>query len=345
MNNISITIIGSGSYGTALAIRFSQNGNKVILWGRNEKKIKKMKKEKENKNFLPNIYFPKNLILETSLKIAIKSSENILIVVPSIAFRNILEKIKKYINEKHNIIWASKGIENKSGKLLSEVAKEILGKKIKTAILSGPTFAKEIALGIPSTVVVSSSNKEYSEKLQKIFHNDKNFIVYQNQDVIGVQLGIVIKNIIAIASGISDGIGFGINTRTALITHGFIEIINFGIKKGALLSTFIGIAGLGDLILTCTDNQSRNRQFGILIGKGVTIENAKKKINGVIEGLLNVKKIYYTAKKLKIKMPITEEIYKILYCNKNIKKSITKLLKRKTKYEINQFLFEKMKNI
>lgn len=342
MKNTSITILGSGSYGTALAIRLAQNGNNVILWGRNKKKIKEMRKKNENKNFLPNIFLPKNLILETSLKTAIQSSKNILIAVPSIAFEKILKKIKNYVQKKQYIIWATKGLNNKTGELLSEIVKKILGKNTKMAMLSGPTFAKEIALGFPSTLVISSSKKKHNEKLQNILHNCKNFIVYQNKDIIGVQLAVIIKNIIAIASGISDGIGFGINTRTAIITQGLIEMINFGVAKGALLSTFIGISGLGDLILTCTNNQSRNKQFGILIGKGMNIEHAKKKINKTIEGLSNIKKIYLSAKKLKINMPITKEIYKILYQKKNIKKSINELLKRNTKKEIHEEIFKKL---
>lgn len=342
MKKISITIIGSGSYGTALAIRFAKNGNNVILWGRNKNKIKKMKQKKENKQFLPNIYFPKNLIPETSLKIAVESSKNILIAVPSTAFKEVLKKIKTYIKKKQYIILATKGMENKTGKLLSETAKKILGQNAKIAVLSGPTFAKEIALGFPSTVVISSSKKKYNKKLQNLFHNDKNFRVYQNQDIIGVQLAMIIKNIIAIASGISEGIGLGINTKTAIITQGLTEMIRFGIANGALFSTFIGISGIGDLILTCTNNQSRNHQFGILIGKGMKIENAKKEINKTIEGLLNIKKIYFSAKKLKINMPITKEIYKILFCKKNIKQSINELLKRKTKKEIHNDIFKKI---
>lgn len=345
MNYISIAIIGAGSYGTALAIRLSNNGNNVLLWGRNKQKILSLKKNRCNQDFLPNIFFPKNLLIETSLKTAIQSSKNILIVVPSLGFKEILKKIKPYLKKDSKIIWATKGLEKKTGRFLHEVAQEILGKKIPLAMIYGPTLAKEVAYGLPTALIVSSSNDQINEELKNFFHFHKNFRVYKNSDIIGVQLGVVLKNIIAIASGISDGMGFGENTRTALITRGFSEMMNLGIIMGASPFTFTGMSGLGDLILTCTSHHSRNRKFGILIGQGHNVKNAKKKINQVIEGYSNIKEIYILSKKFKINMPITKEIYKILYYNKNVIESVKTLLNKKTDNEIEQNFFFKNKKI
>lgn len=341
MNKSSITIVGAGSYGTALAIRLAKNGRNVLLWGRNSKKMSELKKKKCNKKFLPDIFFPKNLFIETSLKKSIQSSEKILIAVPSTAFSKILKKIKPYLQKQSKIIWTTKGLEKKTGRFLKEVATEILGNKISLSIIYGPTFAKEIALGLPAAAVISSSNCQVNKEIKNFFHFHKNFRIYINQDMIGVQLGVVIKNIIAIASGISDGLGFGINSRAALITRGFSEMMKLGISMGASPFTFTGMSGLGDLILTCTSNQSRNKKFGILIGKGETIKNAKKKINQTIEGLYNIKEIRILAKKFKVNMPITEEVYQIIYNNKKISDSLKTLLNNKTKNEIDPIFFKK----
>lgn len=318
MQKTDVTIIGSGAYGTALSIRFSLNGLKISLWGRDKKNLIQMNKNRIYKKFSSNIKFPNNLIIEPSLKKAIKSSKNILIAIPSFGFNKILHNIKPYLNKNSRIIWATKGLEKQTGRLLQDVAIEILGKQIPLAILSGPSFANEIAIGLLTSVNITSNNKKFLNELQKLFNNKANFRVYKNSDMIGIQLCVILKNIIAIASGISDGIGLGENAKAAIITNGLSEIIKLGTSMGASLSTFIGLSGIGDLVLTCTSNQSRNRKFGILIGKGIKIEKAKKQINNTIEGILNIKEIYRLSKKLNVDMPITKQIYKILFHNKNI---------------------------
>ncbi len=328
-----MTVIGAGSYGTSLTITLARNGHRVLLWGHDPQHIKKLKEERCNQAFLPDIPFPDNLLLETSLKTAINASHNILIVIPSYAFNQVLQNIQPYLTQHSRIIWATKGLEHGTGRLLQEVATEILGDKIPLAVLSGPTFAKEVAAGLPTAIAVAASNIKFTEELQQLFHCGKNFRVYKNHDMIGVQLGGAIKNVIAIGAGISDGMGFGANARTALITRGLAEISRLGIAMGANPSTFMGMAGLGDLVLTCTDNQSRNRRFGMMIGQGMKTEEAEKKIGQVIEGYFNTKEVRALAQRVSVEMPITEQIYQVLYANKNVLEAANTLLSRETKDE------------
>ncbi|MGP1931160.1 MAG: NAD(P)H-dependent glycerol-3-phosphate dehydrogenase [Arsenophonus sp. ET-YP4-MAG3] len=335
MNTVSMTVISAGSYGTALAITLARNGHRVLLWGHDPNHIRKLQQNRCNKAFLPNIPFPYNLLPELSLKKAITKSKNILIVVPSRAFNQVLQNIKPHLTERSRIIWATKGLEHNTGRLLQDVAREILGDKIPLAVISGPTFAKELAAGLPTAITVAASNIKFSQELQQLFHCGKSFRVYKNSDMIGVQLGGAIKNVIAIGAGISDGMGFGSNARTALITRGLSEISCLGLAMGAQLSTFMGMAGLGDLVLTCTDNQSRNRRFGILLGKGMNTKEAERKIGQVVEGYLNTKEVYILSKRIGVEMPIIEQIYQILYCNKNVFEAANTLLNRSTKDEVN----------
>ncbi|MGP1924822.1 MAG: NAD(P)H-dependent glycerol-3-phosphate dehydrogenase [Arsenophonus sp. NEOnobi-MAG3] len=333
MKTVSMTVIGAGSYGTSLTITLARNGHRVLLWGHDPQHIKKLQQDRCNQAFLPDVPFPDNLLPEASLKTAISASRNILIVVPSHAFNQVLQNIKPYLRQHSRIIWATKGLEHGTGRLLQDVASEMLGDKIPLAVLSGPTFAKELAAGLPTAISVAASNTAFSEELQQLFHCGKNFRVYKNPDMIGVQLGGAVKNVIAIGAGISDGMGFGANARTALITRGLAEISRLGIAMGAKPSTFMGMAGLGDLVLTCTDNQSRNRRFGMMVGQGMKTEEAEKKIGQVVEGYLNTKEVRTLAKRVNVEMPITEQIYQVLYANKNVLEAANTLLSRETKDE------------
>ncbi|EJF74478.1 NAD(P)H-dependent glycerol-3-phosphate dehydrogenase [Bartonella alsatica] len=334
MNAVSITVIGAGSYGSALAIALARNGHRVLLWGYDPEHIRKLQEYRCNQAFLPDIRFPDNLLPETSLEIAVKTSHNILIAVPSHVFHQVLYNIQPYLDQYSRIIWATKGLEPGSGRLLQEVAREILGDKIPLAVFSGPTFAKELAIGLPTAITVAASEAEFAEELQKLFHCDKNFRVYKNPDMIGVQLGGAVKNVIAIGAGISDGMGFGANARIALITRGLAEISRLGITMGAKLSTFMGMTGLGDLVLTCTDNQSRNRRFGMLLGQGIGIKEAKKQIGQIIEGYSNTKEVRMLAQHIGVEMPITEQIYHVLYCGKSVFEAANTLLSRSLKDEM-----------
>ncbi|VEJ44727.1 NAD(P)H-dependent glycerol-3-phosphate dehydrogenase [Bartonella vinsonii] len=338
MKAISITVIGAGSFGTALAITLARNGHRVLLWGYNPQHIRKLQEHRCNQAFLPDIQFPKNLLLETSLKTAIMTSSNILIVVPSHVFRQVLCNIQPYLHQNSRVIWATKGLEHGTGRLLQEVAREVLGDKIPLAVLSGPTFAKELAIGLPTAITLAASDAEFGEELQQLFHYSKNFRVYKNPDMIGVQLGGATKNVIAIGAGISDGMGFGANARIALITRGIAEISRLGVAMGAELSTFMGMTGLGDLVLTCTDNQSRNRRFGMLLGQGMEREKAEKQIGQVVEGYLNTKEVRTLAQRVGVEMPITEQIYQVLFCGKSVVEAANTLLSRSFKNEVDDIV-------
>ncbi|GAA5104848.1 NAD(P)H-dependent glycerol-3-phosphate dehydrogenase [Bartonella jaculi] len=338
MNIVSMTVIGAGSYGTALAVTLARNGHRVLLWGYNPQHIKELQEHRCNQAFLPDVQFPDNLSPEASLEIAITSSRDILIAVPSHVFHQVLYNIKPYLDQNSRIIWATKGLEHGTGRLLQEVAREILGDKIPLAVFSGPTFAKELAIGLPTAITVAASDAEFGEELQQLFQCDKSVRVYKNSDMIGVQLGGAVKNVIAIGAGISDGMRFGANARIALITRGLAEISRLGLAMGAELSTFIGITGLGDLVLTCTDNQSRNRRFGILLGQGMNKEEAEKQIGQVVEGYLNTKEVFTLAQRIGVEMPITEQIYQVLYCGKSVFEAADTLLSRALKDEMHDLV-------
>lgn len=331
--NYSISVLGAGSYGTALAISLARNGNKVLLWGRNHNKIAEMQQKKCNDDFLPGVTFPDSMDLTSDLKYAVESTDILLVVVPSNGFRSVLKQIKPFLTEKHRVAWATKGIEAKSGKLLSDVVREEFGSSIPFAVISGPTFAKELATGMPTAISVSGSDDNFIDEFSKLIHSSINFRVYKNPDYIGIQIGGCVKNVIAIGAGLSDGLGFGANARTALITRGLVEIQRLGKALGAMSNTFMGMAGLGDLMLTCTDNQSRNRRFGIALGRGKTVEEAMTEIGQVVEGYHNTEDVYYLAKKYGVEMPICEEIYKVLYEGKSAKAATVTLLSRTQKTE------------
>ncbi|WP_426578367.1 NAD(P)H-dependent glycerol-3-phosphate dehydrogenase [Xenorhabdus stockiae] len=333
MNTASMTVIGAGSYGTALAITLARNGHNVVLWGHNPQHVRALQQARCNQAFLPDVSFPDSLQLEAELKNSISASRNILIVVPSHVFGDVLQQIKPHLQPDSRIVWATKGLEAETGRLLQDVAREILGNEIPLAVVSGPTFAKELAAGLPTAIAVSATTSEFGEELQQLFHCGKSFRVYKNPDFIGVQLGGAVKNVIAIGAGISDGMGFGANARTALITRGLAEMSRLGVALGADPSTFMGMAGLGDLVLTCTDNQSRNRRFGMMLGQGVNVDAAQSEIGQVVEGYRNTKEVRALARRVGVEMPITEQIYQILYRNKNVLEAAQALLGRATRDE------------
>lgn len=333
IEKLPITVLGAGSYGTALAITFSRNGFPTVLWGHNPQEMQDLAIKRENSRFLPNVTFPEALKIETDLVEALHSSRDILIVVPSHVFSDVLRQIKPHLRADHRIIWATKGLERDTGRLLQEVAEDILGCRYPLAVLSGPTFAKELALGLPTAIALASYDQEFAQEFQARIHCSKHFRVYLNQDMVGVQLGGAIKNVIAIGAGISDGIGFGANARTALITRGVAEISRLGESLGANPTTFMGMAGLGDLVLTCTDNLSRNRRFGLMLGRGLTAEQALDEIGQVVEGFYNTKEALRLAQRQGVEMPITEQIYQVLFCGKPARDAASTLLGREKKPE------------
>jgi len=324
----SVTVLGAGSYGTALAFCFARNGVSTLLWGRDKQQMQAMQKSRSNEGYLPGFIFPDSLQLEFELAKAIAFSHNILVVVPSHAFSQTLSSIKPMLTDKHRIIWATKGLEPDTGRLLQDVAREILGEKVSLAVLSGPTFAKEMVAGLPTAISLSSKDEALVEDISELLHCGKSFRVYKNNDFTGVQLGGAVKNVIAIGAGLADGIGFGANARTALITRGLAELTRLGVQLGADASTFMGMAGLGDLVLTCTDNQSRNRRFGLALGKGMQVAEAMDSIGQVVEGYRNAKEVYLLAQREGVEMPITEQIYQVLYQDKSPKDAAMALLGR-----------------
>lgn len=332
-NTTKITVLGAGSYGTALAICLARNGHRTLLWGRDATHVAEMAKTRSNQKYLPESKLPETLALTADLGQAISSTKNILVVVPSHAFGDMLTQIKPYLRPDARIAWATKGLDHRSGRLLQDVAKDIVGEDIALAVLSGPTFAREMAAGLPTAISLSSTDSDFEKELSDLLHCDKTFRVYSNTDFIGVQLGGAVKNVIAIGAGMADGIGFGANARTALITRGLAEMTRLGSALKADPATFMGMAGLGDLVLTCTDNQSRNRRFGLALGNGAEVEQAMTDIGQVVEGYRNTKEVYMLAKRMNVEMPIVEQVYQVLYCGKEARAAAVDLLARERKYE------------
>lgn len=329
----SLSVLGAGSWGTALAIQSARNGCNTMLWGHSRQSISALKLAGENQRYLPGTPFPDNLSVTADLKECVQFSGLILISVPSHAFRTTLQNIKPFLGPQPQIAWATKGFDSDSGALLSNVVMEVLGKNVLTAALSGPTFAKEVADGLPTAITVASASHQFAAQVAAIFHNHR-FRTYTSNDIIGVQAGGACKNVLAIAAGIADGLGFGANTRAALITRGLTEIMRLGIKLGGQPDTFMGLAGLGDLILTCTDNQSRNRRFGLALGQGKSRAQAIQEIDQSVEGISAAREAHLLAQKHHIEMPITEQVYNVLFHDLDPKLAVQNLLTRDQKPEI-----------
>lgn len=271
-----IAVFGAGSWGTALAIALARNCHDVVLWSWSQEQIMLLRSERENKKYLPGIHLNENISFESDLALALTEIDLLVLALPSHVVCQWFDKLKDYLPEKAGILIASKGIDPGTGKFLPDAVAQQNNKAQKIALMSGPSFAKELAQGLPTALTIASSDLLFAQYVAEIFHH-ASLRPYLNQDVIGTALGGTIKNIIAIAAGISDGLGFGANAKSALITRGLAEIIRLGKAMGAKTETLFGLSGLGDLILTCTDNQSRNRRFGLLLGQGMSAETAKKK--------------------------------------------------------------------
>ena len=331
-NTQTIAVLGAGSWGTALAMLLGQNGHQVNLWSHNAEHANSMQQTRENNHYLAGLTFPETLNISADLKKTLKNVNDILIVVPSHAFRQTLQTIKPFITNSHRIAWATKGLEADSCKLLHQVAREVLGDKISLAVISGPTFAKEVAQGLPGAVTVASGDQTLALDWAHLLHNN-HFRAYTGRDVIGVELGGACKNVIAIAAGIADGMGFGANARAALIARALTEITRLGLSLGAKAETFTGLTGLGDLVLTCTDDQSRNRRTGLALGKGKDLDAVVKQIGQVVEGVATAKEVVALAKKQNIDMPITEQVYNVLYKNSSPEEAVNALFNRTIKKE------------
>ena len=332
-DQIAISVLGAGSYGSALAISLARNGHPTLLWGHDAAHVAVLEQDRCNKAFLPDVPFPTDLQLTADLQAAVQAAPVLLLVVPSHVFGQVLARIKPFLRPDTRIAWATKGLEPDSGRLLQDVAREVLGDEIPLAVISGPTFARELAAGMPTAISVASTHDDFADDLSHLLHCGRSFRVYTNPDFIGLQLGGAVKNVIAIGAGLSDGLGFGANARTALITRGLVEMQRLGAALGADAKTFMGMAGLGDLVLTCTDNQSRNRRFGLALGAGKSVETAMAEIGQVVEGYRNTKEVHLLAARFGVEMPICEQIFEVLYQGKNPKEAAIALLSRDKKDE------------
>lgn len=304
-------MLGAGSFGTALAIQLARRGSPTLLWGRDAAKLEAMQAARENKQYLPGCAFPVKLMALADLAGVVRFSEDLLIATPSHTLRDTLAAIRAHLKPGQGIATACKGLEPGSGKLVHEVIEDVLGHAHPLAVISGPTFAKELGAGLPTAVTVASTDAAFGEKIALRLHGD-GFRAYTADDLPGVEIGGAAKNVMAIGVGIADGLGLGSNTRAAMITRGLAEIMRLGDKLGARHETLMGLAGMGDLVLTCTDNQSRNRRMGLLLAQGKTVAQAIEEIQQVVEGVKAAPEVHRLARKHGVEMPITAAVNAVL---------------------------------
>jgi glycerol-3-phosphate dehydrogenase (NAD(P)+) len=332
-----IAVIGAGSWGTAIAGVLSGKGLRTILWGHNEEAVVLLQKDRENKKYLPGFPFAASLEIEYDLKEAVTGADVVCMVVPSHGYRTVFEKLIPYLKTGASVVSAVKGIENRSLMTMTQVMGQCLGsnllaKNIHLAVLSGPSFAKEVAQGLPTLVTIGCEDLNMARYLQNVFVT-KRFRVYAASDMIGLEISAALKNIVAIAAGISDGLGYGLNSRAALITRGLAEIIRMGVAMGAESATFSGLSGMGDLVLTCTGDLSRNRTVGLKLGEGKKLPQILDEMDMVAEGVKTTQSVHDLVSNMDVDMPILEQVYQILYNGKECSSAVTDLLTRELKVE------------
>lgn len=322
----TIGIVGAGSWGTALAVLLANNGHDVTVWSYNSSEVLELSHSFENKMKLPGVIIPSSVSFTDDVAFAVKNKDVVITVVPSIHIKNTAKLIAPYISEEQVIVNASKGIDSKTLMTISEqIQTEI--PNVQVAVLSGPSHAEEVGKGLPTTCVIGANSESVAQSLQGIFMSDV-FRVYTSTDIVGIEVGASLKNVIALAAGIADGLGYGDNTKAALITRGIAEITRLGIKMGGKPETFAGLAGIGDLIVTCASQHSRNRRAGVLIGQGYSAEEAMKEVNMVVEGVYSARAALALAKKHGESMPIVEQINEVLFNNKNPEIAVKELMLR-----------------
>lgn len=328
---INIGVIGSGSWGSALAILLDSNGHNVSIWTHSPDILDKFNETRRLEHALSGIDFPDTIDLTDDMEAICSDKDLIVLVTASPFIRSTLENAKPYIKEGQIIVNASKGIEDKSLLTLSDVILDVIP-EAEVAVLSGPSHAEEVSKGLPTTIVIGAENHETSSYLQDIFMNE-NFRVYTSTDVLGIELGGALKNVIALAAGVSDGLGFGDNTKAALMTRGLAEIARLGVAMGGKSETFAGLSGVGDLIVTCSSIHSRNRMAGYYIGQGFSPKEAMEKVKQVVEGVHSAKAALALSRKYKVEMPIVEQVTLVLFENKNAKEGVSDLLLRDKREE------------
>lgn len=328
-----IAVLGAGSWGTALAIQLARSGRPTRLWGRDAAQLAAMQRERRNARYLPEAEFPDCLTLTADLGAALDGALDVLVAVPSHALRGLLEELAPRLAPGVRLAWATKGFELDTGKLPHQVAREVLGPARAIAVLSGPTFAREVGAGLPTAMTIASPDAEFAASLARGL-STTSFRAYTSPDIVGVEVGGAVKNVLAVGAGMSDGLGFGANTRIALVTRGLVEMTRLGVALGARRETFMGLAGLGDLVLTCTDDQSRNRRFGLLLAAGKSPAEALEAIGQVVEGYVAARAVRRVAQRGQVDMPICAAIYRVLYESQPPLEAVTGLMSRPIKAEV-----------
>jgi glycerol-3-phosphate dehydrogenase (NAD(P)+) len=326
-----LAILGAGSWGTALAVLLASYDQPVSLWEYDAVQVQAMQRDRCNHRYLPGVAFPASITVCENIQQALKVARDILIAVPSHAFVETLKSMKPFLPDHARILWATKGIDPASCELLHLCVTRELGAR-PMAVLSGPSFAKEVAAGLPTAVVVASNDADFAKDLVSRF-NHGHFRVYTSSDMVGVQLGGAVKNVIALAAGAGDGLGLGANARSGLITRGLAEMMRLGLAMGAKRETFMGLSGLGDLVLTCTDDQSRNRRFGMMLAQGASFQKAEKMIDQVVEGVHNAYQVNELAERYQVEMPICRQVFRVLEGQVTLKQAVNELFARAPKAE------------
>lgn len=334
-----VSVIGAGSWGTALAVVLQKNGHKVTVWSILEDEIKMLSEKREHVDKLPGVKLAENIEFTTELEKAVKDMDMVVLAVPSPFIRSTSANMKPYVADRQLIVNVAKGIEENTLMTLPDIIQEEIP-QAQVAVLSGPSHAEEVGIGLPTTVVVGAKSRSTAEYVQSLFMN-QSFRVYTSPDMIGIELGAALKNVIALAAGMADGLGFGDNTKAALITRGIKEIARLAIEMGAKAETLSGLSGIGDLIVTCASKHSRNRKAGMLMGQGYTMDEAMKEVKMVVEGVYSAKAAMGLAEKYHVDMPIIEQVNKVLFYDYPVKDAVLNLMMRDKKTEHEDLLWEK----
>ncbi len=332
MPNRRLLVLGAGSWGTALAIQFCRTGTNTTLWGRNAGNIQEIQSKRQNPTYLAGIELPNELQYANDLKTSVAAADDLVLAVPSDQFSRTLQQVKPLLKPGQRVAWACKGFEPGSGALLEEAAIAVLGNKVPLAVITGPSFAREVALGLPTALTVASRDEAFRSSLAQNLHSD-NFRAYTLDDMVGAELGGAVKNVLAIATGISDGMGLGENCRAALLTRGLAEMMRLGEALNARSTTLMGLAGMGDLVLTCTGDLSRNRMMGLALGRGETVADALASIGQVVEGVRNADELVSLAHRAGVELPIAEQVKAVLQGQISPAEGLRNLMSRERKDE------------
>lgn len=329
---VPIAVLGAGSWGTALAILLARGGRSVRLWGRDRLLLERLATARRNERYLPAGDFPPGLAVVADLGAALQGALDVLIAVPSTAFRELLAGIAPHLRPEMRLAWATKGFEQRTGRLPHQIAHELLGAGRAVAVLSGPTFAREVGAGLPTAMTVASSDPAFAAALARDLSSGS-FRAYTSDDIMGVEIGGAVKNVLAIGAGMSDGLGYGANSRVALITRGLAEMVRLGAALGARRETFMGLAGLGDLVLSCTDDQSRNRRFGLALAAGHSAAEALASIGQVVEGYGAARAVHEVATAQGVEMPLCTSVFRVLHAGVPPRDAVRALMSRPMRAE------------